>query len=655
MKKRLNKNSVVSICVSFVLALEILMLIDAVVVFRGGEISLTAAAGLMGILTGTVLGLFHRHIKSLIAVILMIPALVITLGICSFFCWKQFSAGAGYQGVDSGKKQIYGDRKVMLIVPHQDDDLNILGGVLEEYARYGSELFPVFVTNGDFNGLAEIRYQEAIHVFETIGVPEDHVIFLGYGDGWSIDGPHIYNAQAGVVRESNFGRTQTYGTAEHPAYREGREYTIDNLMEDMKAVIMEHQPDVIFCSDYDHHIDHKSTTLLFDKVMGALLKEHPEYKPVVYKAYAYGTAWEAEPDFYSENILSTRNLFEEPYGQRPAVYQWEERVRFPVKGGGLSRSLISAEGYKLLDMYACQEANWMAASVVNGDRVAWQRHTDSMVLHSDVVVSSGNGGLLNDFMLIENHNLVDENHKPYDGVWIPETGDEEKTVTVTLPQMGDVSSVVLYDHPSEDNNVLDAIITFDDGTMVHTGPLDPHGAATSVVVNQKNVTAFAVTLKETEGEFAGLSEIEAFAKRPDRDGRFLKMMDREGNFLYDYRTEPDGTAEIAVHVHGELPELAQEYYSVETEGGTGTARLEDGKIHVICPAGEEMTVKITCSSADVSDSVYVRNPGRLERIWMHLWQSVEEAVFIRYSRAEQKKLLVFSIPDKISYVIRHMG
>ena len=40
----------------------------------------------------------------------------------------------------------------------------------------------------------------------------------------------------------------------------------------------------------------------FDKVMGALLKEHPEYKPVVYKAYAYGTAWEAEPDFYSENI-----------------------------------------------------------------------------------------------------------------------------------------------------------------------------------------------------------------------------------------------------------------------------------------------------------------------------------------------------------------
>ena len=258
-------------------------------------------------------------------------------------------------------------------------------------------------------------------------------------------------------------------------------------------------------------------------------------------------------------------------------------------------------------------------------------------------------------MLIENHNLVDENHDPYDGVWIPETGDEEKTVTVTLPQTGDVSSVVLYDHPSEDDNVLNAVISFDDGTMIQTGPLDPHGAATSVSVNQKNVTAFTVTLEETEGESAGLSEIEAFAKQPDRDGRFLKMMDREGNFLYDYQTEPDGVAEIAVHVHGELPELTQEYYSVETEGGTGTARLEDGKIHVTCPAGEEMTVTITCSAADISDSVYVRNPGRLERIWMNLWQSVEEAVFIRYSRAEQKKLLIFSIPDKISYVIRHMG
>lgn len=655
MKKRLNGYFAAWLFTGALLAFEALMLTDMAVVWFGAEMEPAAGAAIFASLMVFFCFVFRSHAKRMGIIAILIPLILSASGFFGYLGWNSFSSRAGYQAPDTGKEQIYGGRKVMLIVPHQDDELNILGGVLEEYARYGSELFPVFVTNGDFNGLAEIRYQEAIHVFETIGVPEDHVIFLGYGDGWSIDGPHIYNAQAGVVRESNFGRTQTYGTTEHPAYREGREYTIDNLMEDMKAVIMEHQPDVIFCSDYDHHFDHKATTLLFDKVMGTLLKEHPEYKPVVYKAYAYGTAWEAEPDFYSENILSTQNLFEDPYGQRPAVYQWEERVRFPVKGGGLSRSLISAEGYALLSLHESQDANLEAASVINGDRVAWQRHTDSMVLHSDVVVSSGNSGLLNDFMLIENHNLVDENHAPYDGVWIPETGDEEKTVTVTLPQMGDVSSVVLYDHPSEDDNVLNAVISFDDGTMIQTGPLDPHGAATSVSVNQKNVTAFTVTLEETEGESAGLSEIEAFAKQPDRDGRFLKMMDREGNFLYDYLTEPDGIAEIAVHVHGELPELTREYYSVETEGGTGTARLEDGKIHVTCPAGEEMTVTITCSSAGVSDSVYVRNPGRLERIWTNLWQSVEEAVFIRYIRAEQKKLLIFSIPDRISYVIRHMG
>lgn len=655
MKKRLNGYFAAWLFTGALLAFEALMLTDMAVVWFGAEMEPTAGAAIFASLIVFFCFVFRNHAKRMGIIAILIPFILSASGFFGYLGWNSFSSRAGYQAPDTGKEQIYGGRKVMLIVPHQDDELNILGGVLEEYVKYGSEVYAVFSTNGDYYDPAQVRYQEALRVFETLGIPEEHVFFLGYGDGWKEGGPHIYNAEPDAVMESYCGKTETYGSAQHPAYRTGRSYTLGNLTEDLQSVILECTPDVIFCSDYDDHTDHKALSLLFDKVMGQILKENPGYTPVVYKTYAYGTAWMSEPDYYAKNVLSTKTLFEEPYCQEPEVYRWEDRVRFPVAGSVLSRSLVESEGYKLLGLHESQYAVLMAASVINGDRVAWQRHTDSMVLHSDVVVSSGNSGLLNDFMLIENHNLVDENHDPYDGVWIPETGDEEKTVTVTLPQTGDVSSVVLYDHPSEDDNVLNAVISFDDGTMIQTGPLDPHGAATSVSVNQKNVTAFTVTLEETEGESAGLSEIEAFAKQPDRDGRFLKMMDREGNFLYDYQTEPDGVAEIAVHVHGELPELTQEYYSVETEGGTGTARLEDGKIHVTCPAGEEMTVTITCSAADISDSVYVRNPGRLERIWMNLWQSVEEAVFIRYSRAEQKKLLIFSIPDKISYVIRHMG
>ena len=654
MKKWLNWKSMLSLCISGVLALELLLITDAVVVFRGGELPVFAAAGAVAALTAVFLVLSRRWRRYLAAAALVIPVALALLGIGSFACWKQFSENAGYRGTDAGKHQIYGDRRVMLIVPHQDDDLNILGGVLEEYARYGSELYPVFVTNGDYYGLTQARYEEAVRVFETMGVPEEQVIFLGYGDSWNPEGPHIYNAPSGVTVESYFGKTQTYGTEDHPAYREGREYTVDNLMEDMESVILEYRPDVIFCSDYDHHIDHKATTMLFEKVMGKILKENPEYKPVVYKAYAYGTAWEAEPDFYAENILSTRNHFEEPYGQRPAVYRWEDRVRFPVKGEGLSRSLLSAEGYKLLDLYTSQDANWMAVSVVNGDKVAWRRYTDSLCLDAQVTVSSGNGSLLHDFMLIENNNLTDEEHKPYDGVWIPDGQDAEKSAVVTLAQTGPVSEIVLYDHPSEEHNVLNALISFDDGTTVQTGPLDPGGAATVITVEKENVSSFAVELVQIQGEAVGLSEIEAFDGELQSDGRFIKLMDGEGNFLYDYRIDANGTAELSVYTHGSLPELTTENYHVSITGEKGTAVLEDGVIRVNCPREESFVLTVTCDSAGISDSIYIHNPRMLKRRWADFWQKAEAAVFNRYSTADQKKMLIYSVPEKISYVIRHL-
>lgn len=654
MKKWITGKNILSLCVSGILALEVLMLMDTVTVFRGGETALAVAAGIGVLLTVAFLLLSRRFLRQLTVIMVALPVAVAVLTAGSVMCWRQFSAKAGYEAADAGKNQIYGDRKVMLIVPHQDDDLNILGGVLEEYVRYGSELYPVFVTNGDFFGKAEERYQEAIRVFETIGVPEENLVFLGYGDSWNPEGPHIYNAEPGVVMESYFGRTETYGTAVHPAYREGREYTIDNLMEDMGAVILEYRPDVIFCSDYDHHEDHKALTMLFEKVMGTLLKENPEYKPVVYKAYAYGTAWEAEPDFYADNILSTQNVFGQDYNQQPAVYRWEDRTRFPVKGEGLSRSLISAEGYKLLDMYTSQDADLQATRVVNGDKVAWRRYTDSLCLDAQIEVTSGNGRLLNDFMLIENHDLMDKDRMPYDGVWIPEAQDSEKTAVAVLSEEGSVHSVVLYDHPSEEHNVLNALLCFDDGTQMETGPLDPGGAATVIVVDKENVSSFSIVLKDVQGENAGLSEVEAFAHKPGRNGRFIKLMDQHENFLYDYLMPRNGQAELSVYVHGDLPEVTAADYLVEISGEQGTAVLENGKISVTCPDGEDFVLTVTCLETDVSDSIYIRNPGRLERRWETFWQKAEAAVFIRYSMAEQKRLLVCSIPEKIAYVIKHL-
>ncbi len=635
--------------------MEILLLFDILVVFLGKTIHPLLGIGLWILLTAGIGCLIGWNSRRMLRILWLIPLILAVLLGSGCACWLSFGNNAGYAFPDTGKNQIYGNRTVMLVVPHQDDDLNILGGVLEEYVRYGSDLYPVFVTNGDYAHLTQTRYQEALAVFQHLGVQTDQVTFLGYGNEWKEGGVHIYNASSGEILESYAGQTKTYGTKQHPAYHEGRPYTVDNLTEDLKSIILEVKPDVIFCSEYDHHIDHKAVTLLFDKVMGQILKDNPDYSPIVYKAYAYGTAWEAEQDYYADNILSTRNLFEEPYGQWPAVYRWEDRIRFPVSGTELSQSLVTSGNYKMLKYYASQGAHKMAASVINGDKVAWQRRTDSLCLRAEMSVSSGEEKVLHDFMLIENLNLISDTHRPYDGVWIPEKDDPVRSISVILERPSDLDSLALYDHPAPEHNVSNALITLDDGTTLETGALNPDGAATLISVGKKKVSSFCITLLETEGDRAGLSEVEAYAEAYQPDGGFLKLMDGEGNFLYDYQIQPGGTGELSLYLWGNLPEVSEENYFINTDSETASAVLENGIIRVSCPPGEEFILRAVCNEAGISDSILVRNPGMMERNWTRFWQWAEQAVYTRYSQNIYQNLMIPSTWTKISYVFRHLG
>lgn len=564
-----------------------------------------------------------------LTVMLLLPVCVAAGGFAAYESWKSFSANAAYADVDLGKEKMFAGQKAMLIVPHQDDDINVLGGVMEEYVKYGSELYVVFVTNGDAYNIGQTRMEEAVRVGAFIGIPEENVIFLGYGDQWA-DGPHIYNAEPGALMTSHVGYTQTYGTPDHPAYHDGRSYTIDHLLEDMEAVILEYRPDVIFCSDYDAHIDHKAVSMLFEKAMGTILKEKDGYYPVVFKGFAYNTAWYGRRDFYADNILSTGNLFQESAVWQIENYRWEDRVRLPVKASALSRSLFSSEIFQSLAIYESQFASERAEGIINGDRVFWERDTTSVCSRAQITVSSGSGSCLNDFMLLENRELTDSGHLPYDGVWIPEENDSEKCAEVILEERSDLYSIVLYDHPSSEQNVLRAEITFDDGMVVETDALCRTGAGTEVVVNKENVGSFSVRLIDTEGDQAGLTEIEAFCNPRDGGGKLIKLMDAEGNFVYDYLIPSCGCVEFDVYAYGNVPELDAAQYSVSCSDEACTAVLENGKVIVNCPVGEKTVLTISCEAEGISDSVYIRNPALLSRLWTKIHRKGEQLLRTRY-------------------------
>ena len=528
--------------------------------------------------------------------------------------WKLFSVHSAYKETDNGKTAFYGGRRVMLIVPHQDDDINLFGGVFEQYKKYGSELFVVFTTAGDFSTEGAIRMNEALKVAASCGVPHDHVIFLGYGDQYAKDGPNIYNAEPGRVVTSAAGKKQTYGLAGHPCFNEGRAYTSENMLSDIKSVILEIMPDTLYCVDYDSNADHRCASLMFDRAMGQILKERSEYRPLVYKGFAYCTSWYALDDFYCENMRSTRNKYPGEHMEETNVFNWNNRFRLPVCASSLARSLLNCKVYKQMLGYATQAVKRHATMMINGDRVFWRRQCTSLTYSASVEASSGDAWRLNDFMLLDSTDVLDVQHKPFDGTWIPDAEDKVKEARVAFEEPAALEYICLYENPSPEHNVFNALITFDDGACVETGELDHSGCATRIYVNKHSVRGFAVKLTETFGSNAGLTEIEAYGPQPEDEPRYIKLCDNNDDFVYDYYTERNGRISLVLHVNGCAPAPAPENYSLSCSNDK--CSVEFGKdIIVRIPRGESCVLSIESKDGTYGDSVVISNPNAYKRFW----------------------------------------
>ena len=625
------KTVVSSILIFLALAAELCLLADYILMFSAVYLPMQKFRLLcIGILVAVLLLVMLS--RRCAAWLLIVLTVLIGLS-CIFLQWfyhrsqgEDYPEKMAYHEVDSGKEALFAGKNVLLLVPHQDDDLNVLCGTLDEYLRYGSELTVAFMTNGDRFGLGEIRIREALDLYEYLGVPEDHVVFLGYGDTLHTEEYHIYNAPADEMIPSQVGKTETYAIDSHPPFRSGRAYTRENLYTDIRDLILSVRPDVIFCTDFDTHEDHRACSMLFEQAMGEILRTTPDYAPAVYKGFAYSTAWTAEHDVFSLNITGTKDIYHNSMViQDPPLYRWEDRIRFPVRAGTLSRFLQASGQYRELLFYHSQVEEKYAPSVINGDKVFWKRSTDSLLRFASLTASSGDPALLNNFMLLDSRKLSDPYYDPFDSVWSPEEGDEEKTVTVWLDSPSLVREVVLYDNPHGDINILNAEIRFDDGTVTETGPLDVHGSPTRIPVESGGpVSSFRVRLLTTEGDRPGLTEIEVFPEWREPEPNILKLMDPDGNFAYDYILGFGGTQSFRLYSDGIVPELSPDAYEVECDNAAGcTAEVRDGVLFITCKRGRSATVTVRMKDSGLSDSIFVRNPDFRDRLDVVLAQKLE--------------------------------
>ncbi len=425
------------------------------------------------------------------------------------------------------------DQYVLFLVPHQDDDVNMAASTLEAYVQAGSEVYVAFLTNGDYKGLNNLRLTEALECMDALGVPRDHAYFLGYGDDWK--GAHLYDRAPDEPAISHVGRDHTYGLYGHEDLRtqldgEPSLYTRANCLRDVRALVDLLFPDVIYCVDYDDHADHRMTSLLLEEAVGQMLNEDPAYRPRVFKALTYRTAWNGPSDYYAIPFRQTVCPGGSPYPLVTPAYRWQERVRFPVRNGYAAYTKAASRVHALHGIYASQHAVVHSGNVANGDQVFFERATDSLLYGQRMRASSGDAALLTDFKLFDTSDI--RALTCFDrGVWNPT--DAQRTVRVTFETPQDVNTVTLWDNPSVSDNVLSAELLFSDGSRVQVPALDPLGAKNEIAFDTKRgVEWIELRLTEVEGENAGLTEWEA-ALRTAQPTQFVKLMDEDGDFLYE--------------------------------------------------------------------------------------------------------------------------
>ncbi len=539
----------------------------------------------------------------------------------------------------------FSGKNVMVIVPHQDDEVNLVHGIVEQYVRNGSQVSIVFATNGDYLGKEEIRFREALDVASYMGVPEENVYFLGFGDNWEPmtvgdqEVAHIYHSpKKEAVWTSHHGKQGTYGTQAHDCY-ETVAYTRENYVNSLLKIIEELRPDVIYANDFDAQVDHRSLSLLVDEAMCRILAGDNGYRPELFKGYCYRTAWYGIFDFEGElNIRSSREYLDPkiPEVELP-YYPWQERIRIPVWVGGLNRFITHTDGYHILSVYASQYGRNQAPRIVNGDKVFWKRSTDSLLYQAEIQMEGTPATILNDFKLSDSSDINKQ---------ILDCGIQQITapISVSLPQAVEMEALALYDDYHADSQILGGRVILDNGTQVEFGALNDNGTPTIIPIPKQSVQAFTVHVDSFRGAAPGLTEIEAYGENPanmERDLEYMLFTDAKDDIVYDYYVDtPDGKSVLTLYTYPRDLDLRDEDFVIKMAGSRRCGyTFHSGILTVTCP--KMASCEITVNYGDTSCQMSFSNPGPVERWLMKSLQS-----FDYYLAYDENPL---GIQDQISY------
>lgn len=243
-------------------------------------------------------------------------------GFCFLLCFNAFGAES-----DLGfpKVEVTGEDRVLVLAPHPDDEAIACGGIIQEAVAKGIPVKIVFFTYGDNNQwsfilyrkhlvikpravrtMGLIRHDEAEKADSILGVPSGNLIFLGYPDFKTLN---IWNAAWGNEPSVRSMLTKVDHVPYNNAYCPGALYKGEEVLKELKSIILDFKPTKIFLSHPgDHNVDHRAL-YLFSKV--ALWDLEKELKPEIYPYLVHFKNWPKPRGYFPLEILRPPLLFKD--------------------------------------------------------------------------------------------------------------------------------------------------------------------------------------------------------------------------------------------------------------------------------------------------------------------------------------------------------
>lgn len=245
--------------------------------------------------------------------------------------------------------------RLLVVAPHPDDESLGAGGLMARARRRGSEVYVVLLTLGD--GFAEDaaryylsldvkpeeylhmgyeRHREAVRALEEVGVPKDHIFFLGFPDGgldalWRTH----WDGLAWTSTTTHFDHVPYID-----AWRSGVPYLGVRLSELLGEIFAMVAPDVLIMpSAFDTHPDHWAAnafaTLAWSRL--AQTSEHWRAMP----RWGYLVHWPTWPFPLS---YRPRELFQAPVALVDLRQEsWRSEALEPVEVEQKRRALMAHE------------------------------------------------------------------------------------------------------------------------------------------------------------------------------------------------------------------------------------------------------------------------------------------------------------------------